>query len=118
MEYTHNLKIILVDNNSIIEDKDILNSIKDILCQNHTHKIEWNNQLIDINIKWNKKELNEIDQTLMGDLFSYSKYEFDSITLHHIQTTISKIDCKYVIKFYLSRIIRDKYSDRNCIGII
>jgi hypothetical protein len=30
MEYTHNLKIILLDNNSIVEDNIILNEIKNI----------------------------------------------------------------------------------------
>jgi len=50
MEYTHNLKIILLENNIIIEDKDVLNEIKNILCKNHTHKIEWNGHLLDITI--------------------------------------------------------------------
>ena len=118
MEYTHNLKIILLSNNIIIEDISILNEIKNILSQNNTHKIEWNGQFQDFTIKWNKKELSEIDQTLMGDLFSYPMYEFDSIILHHTQETISKIKCKYIIKFYISRIIYNKIINKNSIGLI
>jgi len=118
MEYTHNLKIILVDNNSIIEDKFILNEIKNILSKNNTHKIEWNGQLLDITIKWDKKELNEINQTLMGDLFSLPIYQFDSIILHHTQQTIDNINCKYNIRFYISRILYDKIIDKNSIGLV
>jgi hypothetical protein len=118
MEYTHNLKIILLDNNSIIEDKPILNEIKNILSKNNTHKIEWNGQLQNFTIKWDKKELCEINQTLMGDLFSYPIYDSDSIILHHTQQTISNINCKYIIKFYISRIIYDKIINKDSIGFI
>ena len=118
MEYTHNLKIILLDNNSIIEDKEILNEIKSILSKNNTHKIKWNGQLQNFTIKWDKIELSEINQTLMGDLFSNPIYDFDSTILRHTQETISKINCKYIIKFYISRILCDKIIDKNAIGFI
>ena len=118
MEYTHNLKIILLDNNNIIEDKVILNEIKNILSKNSTHIIQWNGQLQNFTIKWDKKELNEINQILMGDLFSCPIYEFDSIILQHTQETISKINCKYIIKFYISRIIYDKTINKDSIGFV
>ena len=119
MEYTHNLKILLVDNNnSIIEDKPILNEIKNILSKNNTHKIEWNGKPQNFIIKWDKKELNEINQILMGDLFSYPIYENDRIILHHTQETISKINCKYIIKFYISRIIYNKSIHKDSIGFV
>lgn len=118
MEYTHNLKIILLNNNIIIEDKIILNEIKNILSKNNTHIIQWNGQLKNFTIKWDKKELNEINQILMGDLFSCPIYEFDSIILQHTQETISKINCKYIIKFYISRIIYDKTINKESIGFI
>lgn len=41
----------------------------------------------------------------MCHLFSCLIYEFNSIILQHTQETISKINCKYIIKFYISRII-------------
>ena len=118
MEYTHNLKIILLDNNIIIEDKSILDKIGNILSKNNTHKIEWNGQLLDITIKWDKKELSEIDQTLMGDLFSNPIYQFDRIILNHTQKTISHIDCKYIIKFYISKILCDTVINEDTIGFI
>ena len=119
MEYTHNLKIVLVDNdNNIVEDKDILTEIKSILSKNNTHVIEWNGKFQNFIIKWDKKELNEINQILMGDLFSYPIYEFDKIILEHTQNTISKINCKYTIKFYLSRIIYNKIINKNSFGSV
>lgn len=116
--YTHNLKIILLDNNIIIEDKDVLNEIKSILSKNHTHKIEWGGRLLDVTIKWDKIILSETSQALMGDLFSYPIYEFDSIILRHTQETISKINCKYIIKFYISRIIHDKKINKDSVGFV
>jgi len=118
MKYTHNLKIILIDNNKIIEDLTILNEIKSILSKNNTHIIEWNGRLQNFTIKWDKKELSEINQVLMGDLFSYPMYDADSIILDHTQKTISKINCKYIIKFYISRIIYNKTINKNSIGLI
>ena len=118
MEYTHNLKIILIENNSIIEDKVVLDEIKSILSKNHTHKIEWNGRLPDITIKWDKMELNKINQELMGDLFSYPIYDFDTIILRHTQETISKINCKYIVKFYISRIIHDKKINKDSAGTV
>ena len=117
MEYTHNLKIILIDNNCIVDDKPVLNEIKNILSKNHTHKIEWSKNLLDVTIKWDKKELSEINQTLMGDLFSNSIYS-DRIILQHTQETISKINCKYIIKFYISGILSDKIINKDTAGEI
>ena len=54
----------------------------------------------------------------MGDLFSNPIYEFDRIILQHTQETISKINCKYTVKFYISRIIYDKIIDKNSVGEI
>jgi hypothetical protein len=69
MEYTHNLKIALLDNNNIIEDEFVLNEIKSILSKNNTHKIKWCGRLLDVTIKWDKTILSEINKVLMGDLF-------------------------------------------------
>lgn len=40
MEYTDNLKIILLENNVIKEDNAILNEIKSVLSKNNSYKIE------------------------------------------------------------------------------
>jgi hypothetical protein len=116
--YTHNLKILLIDNNNIIEDKVVLDEIKSILTKNNTNIIEWNGQLRDFTIKWDKKNLNEINKSFMGDLFSNPIYDFDRIIQNHTQQTISKINCKYIIKFYISRIICDKKISKNTVGLI
>jgi len=118
MEYTHNLKIILLDNNSIIEDNVILNEIKSVLSKNNTHKIEWNGELQNFTIKWDNIILSEINQALMGDLFSHPMYDLDTIILRHTQQTISKINCKYIVKFYISRLICDKKINENSIGFV
>jgi hypothetical protein len=119
MEFTHNLKIILLDsNNNIIEDKITLDEIKNVLTTNNTHLIEWNGILHTISIKWDKVILNEINQVFMGDLFSSPIYDFDKIILNHTRETISKIECKYKISFYISRILKNKIVDKNSIGLI
>jgi hypothetical protein len=117
-EYTHNLKILLIENNNIIEDEDLLNEIKSILSKNNTNIIEWNGKFEKITIKWDKKDLNEINKLFMGDLFSNPIYDFDRIIQNHTQETISKINCKYIIKFYISRIICDKKISKNTIGFV
>ena len=118
MEYSYNLKIILIDNNNIIEDEAVLKEIKSILSKNNTHKVEWNGQIQNFTIKWDKMELSKINQALMGDLFSYPMYDFDSIILRHTQETISKIKCKYIVKFYISRIIHDKRINIDSAGVV
>lgn len=119
MNYTHNLKILLLDtNNSIIKDDIFLDEIKNILCQNNTNLIEWNGKPMNITIKWEKKELNIIDKYFMGDLFSNPIYNFDSLILNHTQQIISKINSKYIIKFHISRIICDKKICKDTCGEI
>ena len=119
MEYSHNLKIILIDNNNnIIEDNVVLDELKSILSKNNTQKIEWNGKGVNITIKWNKKDLNNINQSLMGDLFSNPIYDFDSIILQHTQETISNINCKYIIKFYISRLLCDKKINKDSVGSV
>ena len=111
--YTHNLKIILVDNNgNIISDDDFLDEIKNTLCQLNTKKVRWNTKNIDVSIKWQRKELNNIEKQLMGDLYSSPIYDFDSIIVNHTNQIISNINNKpnYIIKFHISKLIGDKFS--------
>lgn len=109
--YTHNLKIILVDTSgNIISDNNLLDEIKNVLCQSNTKDVKWNNKNIKINLQWNKKELNNIEKHLMGDLFLNSIYDYDSIIVNHTTQVISSINNKsnYSVKFYISRLIGDK----------
>jgi hypothetical protein len=119
--YTHNLKIILVDDNeNIVVDNDFLDEIKNTLCQTNTTKIKWNNKNIDITIKWHRKKLNNIQKQFMGDLCSNSIYNFDSIILNHTNQIISKINntTNYQIKFHISKIIGDPTICRDSYGVI
>jgi len=118
MPYTHNLKIILLDNNNnIIENKNILNKIKNILFIVNIYNIEWNVLILNISIKWDKILLSYLNQELMGDLFSYPIYP-DRIIYNNTKETILKINCKYIIKFYISKILCYNLIDKNCIGLV
>lgn len=117
MNYTHNIKLLILDNDyKIIEDTNLLNEIKNMLCQNNTNVCNWNGRLKNITIQWFKKELNEIQQHFLGDLFSSPIYEMDSIILEHTEKTISKINSKYIIKFHISRLICDKKINKDTCG--
>lgn len=119
--YTHNLKIILVDcSGNIISDNEFLDEIKNTLCQTNTTKVKWNGKNTDTTIKWQRRELNNIEKQFMGDLFSNPIYNFDSIILNHTTQMISKINntSNYNIKFYISRVIGDPTICRDSYGVI
>lgn len=119
MEFTHNLKILLLDNNSnIINDDFFLEEIKNILTNNNTHLLNWNGKKNSFSIKWNKINLNQLDRHFMGDLFSHPIYEMDSIILNHTEKTISQINSKYIIRFHISRICCDKICSTNSSGYV
>ncbi len=119
--YTHNLKIILVDTDgNIILDNDFLDEIKNTLCQLNTTKVRWNNQNVNISIKWERKELNNIEKQFMGDLYSNPPYNLDSIIVNHTNQIISSINNKsnYNIKFYISKLIGDKTICNDSYGVV
>lgn len=119
--YTHNLKIILVDiSGNIITDNYFLDEIKTALCQFNTTTIQWNNKNVDVTIKWNRKELNNIEKEFMGDLYSNPIYNFDSIIVNHTKKIISNINNKsnYNIKFYISKLIGDRTICKDSYGIL
>jgi hypothetical protein len=90
MEFTHNLKILLLDSNSnIINDDFFLEEIKNILTNNNTHLLNWNGKKNSFTIKWNKINLNQLDRHFMGDLFSHPIYDLDSIILNHSQISLN-----------------------------
>ena len=79
----------------------------DITIKLHRKKMKWNKTNIDITIKWHRKELNNIEKQFIGDLYSNSIYNFDSIILNNTNQIILEINntSNYNIKFYISRII-------------
>jgi hypothetical protein len=117
--YTHNLKILLVDNNgNIVEDQIQLHQIKNMFCEPQTHIMEYNGKRENITIGWNRKKLDNIQTHFMGDLFASPIYDKDSIILKHTQNTIDSIISNYKIKFYISRFIGDRQSIPDFIGIV
>lgn len=119
--YTHNLKIILVDTSgNIVLDNDFLEEIKNELCKSNTKDVKWNMKNIKITLQWEKKELNNIEKHLIGDLFLNSIYDYDSIIVNHTTQVISSINKKsnYSIKSYISRCIGDKKVCSDSYGII
>ena len=119
--YTHNLKIILIDSNeNIISDNNLLDEIKNTLCQLNTTTVKWNNKNLDVTIQWHRKELNNIEKQFMGDLYSNPIYNFDSIIVNHTKQIISNINNKfnYNIKFYISKLIGDNTICKDSYGFI
>jgi len=116
--YTHNLKIILVDvNGNIVFDDEFLDEIKNALCQSNTKKVMWDGQNIEAQIKWHRKELNNIQKQFMGDLFATPIYDADSIIVNHANQIISSYN-SYNVKFYMSRVIRDKTGCKDTCGVV
>jgi hypothetical protein len=125
MNYTHNLKILLIDNeDNIVDDAFFLNEIKNKLCENNSVMLDWTGKPKNISIKWEQKELSNVAKLFMGDIFACPIYEYDSIIFNHTNYLISQINSnrksnsKYKIKFYISRIICDKKIDQNSCGVI
>jgi hypothetical protein len=119
--YTHNIKIILVDTNeNIVTDNDFLDEIKNVLCQSNTKNVRWNMKNIKITLQWEKKELNNIEKHLMGDLFLNSIYDYDSLIVNHATQVISSVNNKlnYSVKFYITRCIGDKTICPNSYGFV
>ena len=121
MEFTHNLKLLLVDKEKkvVMEDEAFLDEIKDILCQNNTCILDWNGKTQPFTYQWHKRNLTEVESQLMGDLFSRPIYEFDTILVRHVEQILSKIvNQEYTIVFYVTRLIGDKRISSDSAGTI
>ena len=124
VSYTHNLKLVVVDDEDNIVVDETIELIKSCFIQENTHKILWNNTNEKYTIKWDMIQLDKLNSQFMGDLFSCPIYNFDSIIIEHIQKTIRnvskicKLDDNYKIKFHLSRIAGDKTICKNSYGLI
>lgn len=120
-KYTHNLKMLLIDTDgNIILENEFLDNIKNTLCQSHTKQVVWNNTNLDVTINWHRKQLNDFEKHLMGDLFCNSIYDFDSVIINHAIKVISSIpnQSNYKIKIYMSRIIGDKTICAGSYGLV
>ena len=130
VSYTHNLKLILVDNeDNIVDENDEKNQskfelLKSFFFQENTHTIRWNNTSEKYTIKWDMIILDKLNTQFMGDLFSCPVYNFDSIIIEHTQKTIRNVSkiCgfggKYKIKFHISRIAGNRTICKDSYGVI
>ena len=119
--YKYNLKILLFDNNdNICNNIQLLNEIKSNMTIQHTHNIKYDNEIVQISIKWYLEELNHIDQYFVGDLFNKSIYMNDKIIYEHTEKTLRLLEKNikegdYKIRFYISKLLivnenmNDKY---------
>ena len=120
MSHTHNLKLLFVDTSgNIVEDEEYMDEIKKIFCEPQSHKILWTRKREVYTIIWTRKQLDKLQTHFMGDLFSCPIYEKDSIILIHTQKTINSIpNPKYRILFYISRVVGDRHTIPDFIGIV
>ena len=120
MNYTHNLKLLFIDDaGNIVEDEEYMDEIKKIFCEPQSHIIVWSRMREVYTILWSRKKLDKLQTHFMGDLFSCPIYEKDSIILIHTQKTINSIpNPKYKIHFHISRVIGDKQIIQDFIGFI
>ena len=120
MNYTHNLNIVFADTSgNIIEDEEYMDEIKKIFCEPQSHIISWTQMRGIYTILWTRKKLDTLQRHFMGDLFSCPIYEKDSIIYKHTQKTINSIpNPKYKIQFHISRVIGDKQTIPDFIGVV
>jgi hypothetical protein len=107
--YTHNLKIILVDDKGNIVENAYLDEIKNHLCQVNIATLKWNGNNITFPVLWHKKELNTLEKHFMGDLFTYSTCNHDSLLVKHVENTISKFPNKQNLykKIHVSKLLEE-----------
>jgi hypothetical protein len=119
MNYTHNLKLIFVDDaENIIDDEKYMDEIKQIFDEPQSHIMEWNRKREVFTMEWKRQKLNKLQSHFMGDLFMNSIYETDSILYNHTRKTINGIKSKYKIHFYISKVIGNRQNLPDFIGII
>jgi hypothetical protein len=99
----------LIDNNgNIVSDDEYLDKIKQRLCDDNEIQLVWNNHIITVYNRWLIKDLDNIEQQLMGDLFCCSAYDYDSIIVEHTKQVVSGMQNKYKIRMHISKLIGDK----------
>jgi hypothetical protein len=113
--YTHNLKILLVDNyhHKIIEDTDLLEEIKsELQDKSITQFQEYNGETKSYDLCWKREPLNPMEHHFMGDLFLVSDYDNDKVYYDHTMMSLTQIETKikgqrhdnnWTILFHISR---------------
>lgn len=113
--YTHNLKILIVDeNDEVINDNECLIKIKEKLQNSYTHKIDTQSviKIPSITLHWDLHSLSKIQSYFMGDLFACPTFDYDTILYSHTEKTLKIIEnelgMKHKIKFHISRMPYNK----------
>ena len=91
-----------------------MDEIKTIFNESQTHMI--NREVY--TIEWKRQSLNKIQSHFMGDLFASPIYESDIIIYNHTKKTIDNIKSKYKLRFYISRLIRNRLTIPDFIGVV
>ena len=85
-----------------------MKDVKNHLQNGYVYKLQEDWISDDYIIKWKKRELNETDNYLMGDLFTESNQE-KNIILRHLEETLCLCNRltknKYLIKFHISKLL-------------
>jgi len=107
--FTHNLKVLIFNkNNDLVEDVNLLREIKSMLQKKYTYIIK----SYELTVQWELKELNKLQIHFMGDLFTSSKCESDSIMYEHMENTLHDIEKELKmndkIRFHISRMPTNK----------
>jgi len=102
--FTHNLKVLIFDkNNDLVEDENLLREIKEKLQNKRTY----------LAIQWEIKKLNKIQSHFMGDLFTSSTCDSDSLIYEHMENALKDIEKELniinkKIRFHITRMPVDK----------
>jgi len=105
--FTHNLKVLLIDvNENIVENNKLLSTIKEMLQTTYSHLIIDKNTTID----WKLRILTKLQSHFMGDLFAkYPAIIYDTVIYDHIENSVKQIEqdlcisSQYKIRFHISR---------------
>lgn len=114
MENIYNLKIMIVIGDKPLVDINILKKVKNELIHGLIYTFIKNGSSQECYIKWELNKLNDIDNYLMGDMFSYSLYDEYIVKKHTSKfieiienqlfgNNVEKNENKIKIKYYLSK---------------
>jgi hypothetical protein len=113
--YSHNLKILIVDQkNNVVKNDELLNKIKAKFEEKNVHQQTYNFFYeMECCIIWRRKKLNKLCKHFLGDLFCNTIYEADSIIYRHTEQTIEKIEKEIELQpgqkivFYISKMVNN-----------
>ena len=116
MKFTHNMKVLLIDEeDNIVEDAELLYIIKEKLNQPNTQMIMISpiNHQWKVTVNWEYKNISKLQSYFMGDLFACPSHSFDNLIYEHTEKTMKEIevelkteglcDINHKIRFHISK---------------